>query len=323
METRKNVRERRSEKIRKLQEGGGRRPGRDTEYAHFEFPSGGEIREWEWDRDSLGTGSEWRFRSDDPRGLPGPYSRQEGPTRPGLYDPADPEEEWNRKWQRELSRMSREDDGGTFFRPGGPRAGRLAVRLLISGMLFAAVWGMFLLDRPWANKGKQWVTAALTEPFDTVALASWYESKFGSAPSFLPAMNPAKHTEAQKVAVVSKHYFPPVAGKLIAPFTPVQGGILVEAAAGSPVATIDTGLVTFAGPKEDIGFTVVLRHAEGMESVYGHLEPGKVQPGDWFKGGESIGTIAEPAGGQGAGTLFFAVSKNGKPVNPMDVISFD
>ncbi|MCG7213127.1 M23 family metallopeptidase [Paenibacillus mucilaginosus] len=310
MDTRKNIRERRTEKLRQLQQGTGRRTDWGPEAGHWEFPV---YREPGQERGPRPEGEE----------APPPWLR-EGQGRE--YGP-DPEAEWNRKWQQEWSRY----DGRTSYPGGGggPQpdgAGRrFAVKVLLSGLLFAGVWGLFQWEHPWADKGRELVTAQLNESVNVNAIAAWYEESFGSIPSFLPAMNPAKHQEeVEKVDSVAKHYFAPVQGKLIAPFTPVQGGVLVSAPAGAPVAALDTGRVEFAGTKEDTGFTVVVRHTDGVQSVYGHLKPGTIQASDWIKGGETVGTVAEPAEGGGDGTLFFAVmSKDGKAVNPADVIAFD
>lgn len=293
MKTRKNVRERRMEKIRKLQET--RRRHWEPDTSHMEFPAGRGFYETEKDKGGP-IHQDWRH---------------------------DPEVEWNRKLQREWSRYERSDyeDGGDF--PTDPRTSRLTARIMLSGVLFALVWGMFQVEHPLANKGKQVITGVLTESFDTGALSAWYEDTFGGVPSFLPAWGSSKHQDAEKVSAVSRHYFPPVQGKLIAAFTPVQGGVLIEAETGTPVSALDTGLVAFAGMKENTGFTVILRHSSGMESVYGQLEQGKVRVGDWIKGGETVGTVARPPQGQSTGTLYFAVSKDGNPVDPTDVVTFD
>ncbi|MCZ8519084.1 MULTISPECIES: M23 family metallopeptidase [Paenibacillus] len=311
MDKRTNIRERRSEKLRRLQQGTGRRAEWGPEGGHWDFP---ELRE-------PAPGRETRT------------GREEAPVPPWIRDDRDPElrpdpeVEWNRKWQQEWSRYGAEPPyegrGGGGRQDGA--GSRFALKLLLSGLLFAAVWGMYRWDHPWAEKGKGFVTTQLNQSMDVNAIAAWYEESFGSIPSFLPAMNPAKHQEAEKVDSVPKHYFVPLQqGKLIAPFTPVQGGVLVSAPAGAPVAALDTGRVEFAGTKEDSGFTVILRHADGVQSIYGHLKPGTVRASDWIKGGETIGTVADPPEAAGDGTLFFAVvSKDGKALNPADVIAFE
>lgn len=295
METRQSVRERRLKKIRQLQEGT-RRAAATTE------------------------------ASPAPVRLPLVYDRE---TRPDggeePYGMLDPEAEWNRKWRLDLdtydrSYRKRSDlDPDQGRRPGGGRFGR---QLIVSGLLLALIWGLFQLHEPWAVKGQRLVTAYLNESFDVAAVSAWYEQRFGGAPSFLPALHPSGQQEATKVNAASRHYFAPVQGKVIAAMTPGQSGVLIQAKPGVPVAAMATGWVVFAGKREDTGFTVVLRHTDGMESTYGHLEQGAVKENDWVKGGETVGTLPRSSEAT-AGTLFFAVAQNGRTLNPTDVVPFE
>ncbi|SDD23803.1 stage IV sporulation protein FA [Paenibacillus sp. UNCCL117] len=309
MDTKKNVRDRRMEKIRRLQEHAWRNGHGEPALTHMSFPHEGE---------------RGRYERTEPEGplVADRYDYEYGgiaPARP------DPEVEWKRKYEREWSSYSsRYRDGGEDGGAHHPRGRRFAVRLALSGLLFAVVWGMYRIDHPWTERARAQVAAALSEPMNTAALAVWYERHFGGTPSFLPAIGGgSRHQEAEKVASLPKHYFAPMEGKLIASFTPALGGILMEARGGTPVAAVDTGMVVFAGMKDDTGYTVVLRHSGGMESTYGHLNAGGIRLNDWVKGGETVGTLAEPAGGQAPGALFFAFSKEGKPVDPSDVIPID
>ncbi|WP_284637901.1 M23 family metallopeptidase [Paenibacillus silviterrae] len=233
----------------------------------------------------------------------------------------DPEVEWNRKWERDWQEYRRYGEDPPRDDRWVPGKSRIRLHLVLSGVLFAMVWGIFQVDHPLAEKGRSYVRAALTQSMDLNGVAAWYDKTFGGSPSFLPAMNPLKHQEAEKVAVTAKHYFPPVQGKVTGMFQPDREGIVLEAKAGSPVSALDTGRVSFAGTREGSGYTVILQHSGKMKSVYGNLEPGAVQVGDWIKGGETVGVMAKSNGA--AAGLFFAVSKNDKYVNPADVVALD
>ncbi|WP_281889035.1 M23 family metallopeptidase [Paenibacillus sp. YYML68] len=315
MNIRNNVRERRYEKIRRLQQQAWRQGRGEPRLTSSDLLGREELYDdagrytppWHG-----GTPSTHYGEADDSRT---PYSMQ----------PPDPEEEWRRKYERDWSGFGRSDsyDPARGQQPPTDRTSRFAVKLLLSTLLFAGVWAMYQSEHPLAERGKQLVTASLNEPMDTAALTAWYERHFGTIPSILPAIQSTRHQEAEKVAVVPKHYFSPIEGKLLAPFSTELGGVLMEAEAGKPVSAVDTGLVVYAGDKDDTGYTIVLRHTDGMESVYGLIEPGTLQLNDWVKGGETVGTIAKPKSEKSAGTLFFSVTKAGKPVDPADVIPFD
>jgi stage IV sporulation protein FA len=233
----------------------------------------------------------------------------------------DPEYVWNRKWKQEYVERKNDynEDGG---RPYLPRASTIRTKLLLSCALFAIIWCLFQWNHPMANKAKSYVAAALNEPFDFQKVALWYERQWGGNPSLLPAWLPGNQQEAQKVTAFNKHYFPPVKGKVIAPYEPSRLGVTLETNADANVAAFDTGLVIYKGSKEDTGQTIIIRHTNGLQSVYGWIEQAKVEPNDWVKGGETIGVVSKNASKQ-AGYLYFALSKENRFLNPMDVVAFD
>lgn len=236
-----------------------------------------------------------------------------------LPEQLDPETEWNRKWERDWHEYRRTADDPP--RESFPSKGRIRTHLVLSGLLFASVWGMYQVDHPLADQGRSYVRTALTHSMDLNGLAAWYDQAFGGSPSFLPAINPLKHQEAQKVGFSTKYYFPPLQGKVLTGYRDDRTGILLEAEAGKPVSAMDKGVVVYAGMRDESGYTVILQHSGNMKSIYGHLEPGTVQVNDWIKGGETVGVVAKSS--NAPATLYFAVSKSDKPMNPADVVTFD
>ncbi|MEK3913959.1 M23 family metallopeptidase [Paenibacillus sp. FSL H7-0331] len=233
----------------------------------------------------------------------------------------DPEYVWKRKWMQEYSEQAKEDpeDGGGW--PFRPNANSIRIKLVISCALFAAVWGLFQINHPWANIAKSHIEASLNESFDFHMVTLWYERQWGGNPSLLPAWMPGKQQEAQKVTALKKQYFTPVKGMVIAPYESSRLGVTLETKVDATVAALDTGLVIYKGNKDETGFTVVIRHANGLESVYGWIEA-KVELNDWIKGGETIGKVSANTSKQ-AGYLYFAISKDNRYLNPMDVVAFD
>ncbi|MFC0212590.1 peptidoglycan DD-metalloendopeptidase family protein [Paenibacillus chartarius] len=233
----------------------------------------------------------------------------------------DPEYVWKQKMLQDGQGSYR--DAGR--QPDGPERPvystsprRFGIRLLICAALFGGVWGMFQLDDPWAQTGRRWVTAALIEPMNTEALTAWYEANFRGSTSILPSFQGSGEESIKVNSSGHRTYFAPVKGTIADPFSDGKPGILLSTKQDAPVYAMDTGLVTFAGEKEGTGFTVVLRHPDGVETTYGWVADCKLEVNDWIKGGEAIGKASMDGSG---GTIYFAVQKEGRLVNPADVVS--
>jgi stage IV sporulation protein FA len=240
-----------------------------------------------------------------------------------LYDPnwnrrmEDPEFVWRQRYKQEhtLNGNGEQRNGWT------PSFRTFWNKVMVSVLLFAAIWGLFHLQQPWADKGRQWVVAALTQTMDVQALSVWYQDKFGDTPSFIPSFRNRDANPAVKASTEKRTYFKPAQGKITVPFDSAHSGLLLETQADAPVYALDTGQVIFAGTKEDTGFTVIIRHPLGLESIYGRMNESHVEVNDWIKGGEPIGKVSKEAAS--SGSLFFAMTKEGSFIDPTDVIPFD
>jgi murein DD-endopeptidase MepM/ murein hydrolase activator NlpD len=87
------------------------------------------------------------------------------------------------------------------------------------------------------------------------------------------------------------------------------------AATGTPVLAVMSGTVVSAGVLGGYGNQVLLRHADGTETRYGHLSVVDVRPGQSVGVGERIGAV----GSTGVSTgphLHFEVILAGQPVDP-------
>ncbi len=99
-------------------------------------------------------------------------------------------------------------------------------------------------------------------------------------------------------------------------------GIDIQLRKGDTVAAAFDGMVRFAQKKGAYGNLVIIRHYNGLETVYGHLYKIKVTEGQVVTSGELIGL----AGNTGRSTgphLHFEVRFMGAPVDPQYFISFD
>jgi murein hydrolase activator len=114
----------------------------------------------------------------------------------------------------------------------------------------------------------------------------------------------------------------PVQGRLAGDYGQPRGagpvkwnGVLLEAAAGTPVRAIHRGRVAFADWLTGLGLLVIVDHGGGYMSLYGHNEALLKESGDWVEPGEPIAQVGD-TGGQARPGLYFELRFNGEPVDP-------
>lgn len=302
MDVKSNIKKRREERIKQLTSAEAHRP---------------VLQEKEWS---------------DPAYRLSAQSVQRGPANsyPNIMDQqeeADPELLWKRgqgRWQANPSYYSGERDD--YF--GGKRRisfwTAMFLRLMISALIFIGIWGIERYEPDWAFPVRVFVAKAMTEEIDFGAIEAWYEKNIGGAPSFIPIF---KHNEDKGVKVgAAGGFISPLSGHLANPFAlNLKGVELVPkqlAADSLLVRSIDTGRVLDVKQGALTGMTVTIQHANGYKSIYGYLEQTSVNRGDWIEGGESIGSLAAGEG-DALPTLYFALKKNDRYIDPADVISFD
>jgi len=102
------------------------------------------------------------------------------------------------------------------------------------------------------------------------------------------------------------------------PFTGVSrfhNGIDLAGAVGTPVMAAMSGRVSMVGFNPNYGRYVILSHAEGFQTLYGHLDGFRVRKGARVKQGELIGTMGNSGYSTGS-HLHFAIFLRGEPVDP-------
>jgi murein DD-endopeptidase MepM/ murein hydrolase activator NlpD len=93
-------------------------------------------------------------------------------------------------------------------------------------------------------------------------------------------------------------------------------GVDYAAPEGTPVGASADGVVTLAGWLDGYGNTVKLRHANGFETLYGHLSRVQVRVGQRVEQGATIGAVG--ATGLATGPhLDYRLARNGAFVNPL------
>ena len=99
-----------------------------------------------------------------------------------------------------------------------------------------------------------------------------------------------------------------------------HSGLDIDANYGQHVVATANGVVTKASWHTNYGKTVIVKHKDNYETLYGHLSKLKVKEGQEVKVGDVIGKAGST--GRSTGThLHYEVIKDGKRVNPKNFLS--
>ncbi|MEQ8323561.1 MAG: M23 family metallopeptidase [Vicingaceae bacterium] len=116
----------------------------------------------------------------------------------------------------------------------------------------------------------------------------------------------------------------PVEGILTSPFGWRDGknhnGIDIDLHVWDPVHAAFDGMVRIAKYHGGYGRVVVIRHYNGLETLYAHLHRLKVKPGDIVESGQVIG-LGGSSGNSTGSHLHFEMRLKGKPLNPLSIVS--
>jgi murein DD-endopeptidase MepM/ murein hydrolase activator NlpD len=112
----------------------------------------------------------------------------------------------------------------------------------------------------------------------------------------------------------------PAVGRLTSTYGPRGGtihfGIDIANTIGTPILSAMAGEVIDSGPASGFGLWVRVQHADGLVTVYGHINESLVSVGQQVAAGEQIATL----GNRGESTgphLHFEVHADGKKIDPL------
>jgi len=107
------------------------------------------------------------------------------------------------------------------------------------------------------------------------------------------------------------------------PFTGEPGfhqGLDISTEKGQPVFATADGSVEAASYSGDYGNLIVLKHAFGLVTRYGHLSSFTVKPGQQVTRGDVIGYVGSTGRSTGA-HLHYEILANGKLINPLQLLT--
>ncbi|KAB0681980.1 peptidoglycan DD-metalloendopeptidase family protein [Aureimonas leprariae] len=161
------------------------------------------------------------------------------------------------------------------------------------------------------------VASAASAKEETVAAAPVKEA----APATTIADEETKEAAAAPSSTGIDQFRWPVQGRVLKRFGDKDGtrrndGLDISVPRGTPVKAAENGVVIYAGDGlKEFGNTVLVRHDNGLVTVYGHADDLKVKRGETVKRGQEIAT-AGMSGDAQAPMLHFEVRKNSAPVDP-------
>lgn len=167
------------------------------------------------------------------------------------------------------------------------------------------------------------------EDFDSEAIDSLVSSFFDTDQVFAYRINTPSIGDSMLITLVdSVHCFSmPSNGKIISKFGPRRRrqhkGVDIKLNTGEPVKSVFDGVVRYAKRnRHGFGNLVVIRHFNGLETYYAHLNKIEVKPYQAIKAGDMIGTAGRTGRARGS-HLHFEMRLFDKPFDPAKVINFD
>lgn len=99
-------------------------------------------------------------------------------------------------------------------------------------------------------------------------------------------------------------------------------GVDINLNTGDSVLNAFDGIVRISRYNRSYGHAVVVRHFNGLETLYAHLSRRLVAPGDYVRAGDILGYGGNTGRSFGS-HLHFEVRYFGEPLNPNDIIDFE
>ena len=136
---------------------------------------------------------------------------------------------------------------------------------------------------------------------------------------FARSPSPLQDPVTLQLSVAACDHFMPICGHVTSPFGARHGrmhyGVDLKLQRGDPVVSAFDGMVRISRYHPQFGNVVVVRHANGLETLYGHLSQRLVETGDIVEAGEVLG-LGGSTGRSTGDHLHFETRYLGEPIDP-------
>lgn len=205
--------------------------------------------------------------------------------------------------------------------PTLPPQEKLGIQTFFSLLLIGIGYLIFQSGVSLPVSWKEGAREVMTRDFNFEAAADWYQARFGTIPSVLPALS-----EKKSAVPVTGENQPiwqfPDNWRIIKSFDPASPRVVMDMGEdGEIVHTGGTGWVTFVGEKPGLGLTVTVRFPKANELWFGNLQEAFVKENDVLYEGDAIGLAK--ASGQASHHVIVAWKEKEKFVNPLEVMALD
>lgn len=170
---------------------------------------------------------------------------------------------------------------------------------------------------------------ALQDVNDSLAYLPCYDLYCGwSTESIFPgASEQARNSDVSlQLSVSACDHAMPVCGAVNSMFGPRHGrmhyGVDLELETGDPVQAAFEGTVRISRYNRTFGNVVVIRHWNGLETLYAHLAERKVEAGETVEAGQLIGTGGSTGRSTGS-HLHFETRYLGRPIDPKFIFDLE
>jgi murein DD-endopeptidase MepM/ murein hydrolase activator NlpD len=173
------------------------------------------------------------------------------------------------------------------------------------------------------------ISGGLGVPLEAILDANDIQSDTISQGTVLFIPGARMRSEDLKLAL-GELFIYPIRGRLTSPYgwrnDPISGARRFHAALdlaagiGTPIKAAMDGQVSTTGVNSIYGNFIILSHRGGYQTMYAHLNVISVKKGNYVEQGVKIGEVGNTGYSTGP-HLHFAVYKNGKAVNPLDLLN--